>query len=115
MALTLTPVLCAMILKPHTHAHTSHAPGASTRNRLRVILLAVIGGSKVYGAFLDIGFDCFHLSRVPDVRLPGGRPVFPEVGPNRSPEDVLRSHGLKPGAPHVFDAARNVTMVTWSR
>jgi len=78
-------------------------------------MLAVIGGSEVYGAFLEIGFDCFHLSRVPDVQLPGGRPVFPEVGLDRSPEDVLRSHGLKPGTPHVFDAARKVTMVTWSR
>jgi len=78
-------------------------------------MLAAIGGTEVYGLFLAIGFDCFHLSRVPDVQLPGGRPVFPEVGPNRSPEDVLRSHGLKPDAPHVFDATRGVTMVTWRR
>src|SRR5215510_10201744 len=78
-------------------------------------MLAVIGGTEVYGLFLDIGFDCFHLSRVPDVRLPGGRPVFPGVGPDRSPEDMLMSHGLKPGLPHVFDATRGVTMVTWSR
>ena len=78
-------------------------------------MLAVIGGTEVYGLFLDLGFDCFHLSRVPDVRLPNGRPVFPGIGPDRSPEDVLRSHGLKPGPPHVFDAARGVTMVTWGR
>jgi dihydrofolate reductase len=78
-------------------------------------MLAVIGGTEVYGLFLAVGYDCFHLSRVPDVQLPGGRPVFPGVGPDRSPEDVLKSHGLKPGAPHVFDAARGVTMATWSR
>jgi len=78
-------------------------------------MLAVIGGTEVYGLFLDIGFDCFYLSRVPDVRLPGGRPVFPGIGPSRSPEDVLTSHGLKPSPPHVFDVARGVTMVTWSR
>jgi dihydrofolate reductase len=78
-------------------------------------MLAVIGGTEVYGLFLAIGYNCFHLSRAPQVRLPGGRPVFPGVGPDRSPEDVLRSHGLQPGAPHVFDAARGVTMVTWSR
>jgi dihydrofolate reductase len=78
-------------------------------------MLAVIGGTEVYGLFLDIGFDCFHLSRVPDVQLSGGRPVFPGVGPDRRPEDVLRSHGLKPGPPHVLDAARGVMMVTWSR
>jgi len=78
-------------------------------------VLAVIGATEVYGAFLTIGYDCFHLSRVPQVRLPGGRPVFPGVGPDRSPEDVLISHGLKPGEQRVFDAARGVTMVTWSR
>jgi dihydrofolate reductase len=78
-------------------------------------MLAVIGGTEVYGAFLAIGFDCFHLSCVPDVRLPDGRPVFPGVGPARSPDDVLRSHGLKPGPLRMLDAARGVTMVTWSR
>ncbi len=78
-------------------------------------MLAVIGGTGVYGAFLTIGYDCFHLSRVPQVRLPGGRPVFPEVGPERSPEDVLRSHGLKPAEQRFFDMARGVTMVTWRR
>ena len=50
-------------------------------------MLAVIGGPDVYGLFLDIGYDVFHLSRVPDIRLPGGRPVFPEIGPNRSPKN----------------------------
>jgi dihydrofolate reductase len=78
-------------------------------------MLAVIGGTQVYGLFLAIGFDCFHLSHVPQVRLPGGRPVFPEVSADRSPEDVLRSHGLKPGERRVFDAALGVTMVTWQR
>ena len=78
-------------------------------------MLAVIGATEVYGAFLIIGYDCFHLSRAPQVRLPGGRPVFPGVGPDRSPEDVLASHGLKPGEQRVFDAARGVTMVTWRR
>jgi dihydrofolate reductase len=78
-------------------------------------MLAVIGGTEVYALFLTIGFDRFHLSRAPHVRLPGGRPVFPEVGPGRTPEQVLASHGLKPGPQHVFDAALGVTMVTWSR
>jgi len=78
-------------------------------------ILAVIGGTEVYGLFLTIGYDKFHLSRAPHVRLPGGRPVFPEVGPNRSPEDVLASHGLKPSQPRILDAATGVTLVTWSR
>src|ERR1700722_8004548 len=38
VALTLTPVLCAMILKPHTHAH-AHTNHAKKRRKLRVILV----------------------------------------------------------------------------
>ena len=68
-------------------------------------MLAVIGGPEVYGLFLDIGYDAFHLSRAANVRLPGGRPVFPQIGPDRTPEDVLASHGLKPGPQRVLDAA----------
>jgi dihydrofolate reductase len=76
-------------------------------------VLAVIGGPDVYKLFLDVGYDAFHLSRAAQVRLPGGRPVFPEIGPERTPEDVLASHGLKPGPLHMFDAAAEVTLVTW--
>jgi len=77
--------------------------------------LAVIGGPEVYGLFLDIGYDKFHLSRAARVRIPGGRPVFPEIGPDRAPEDVLASRGLKPGPQRVLDQAADVTLVTWSR
>jgi dihydrofolate reductase len=78
-------------------------------------MLAVIGGTAVYDLFLTIGFDRFHLSRAPHVRLPGGRPVFSEVSSGRTPEQVLASHGLKPGPQRVFDSTLGVTMVTWSR
>jgi dihydrofolate reductase len=78
-------------------------------------MLAVIGGPDVYGLFLGIGYDAFHLTRVPDVRLPGGRKVFPEIGPDRSPEDALASHGLKPGPRQVLDARAGVTLVSWER
>src|SRR5690349_25035717 len=49
VALTLTPVLCAMILKPHTHSdsHTSHA---KKPRRLHVIVLYAIAGLLVLGA-----------------------------------------------------------------
>jgi len=40
-------------------------------------VVAVIGGTKVFGLFLDIGFDAFHLSRAAKVEFPDGRPVFP--------------------------------------
>jgi dihydrofolate reductase len=57
--------------------------------------IGIIGGTDVFGMFLD-RYDVFHLSRAPDVRLPGGRPVFPEV-PTQTPEQVLASHGLYRG------------------
>jgi dihydrofolate reductase len=77
--------------------------------------LTVIGGPDVYRLFLDIGYDEFHLSRVAGVRIPGGRPVFPEIGPDRTPEDVLASHGLKPGAVRMLDRAVGATLVSWRR
>ena len=75
-------------------------------------MVAVTGGANVFGLFLDIGFDAFHLSRAGNARLPGGRPVFPEV-PVRTPEQVLASHGLRPGPIEVLDAERQATLVTW--
>jgi dihydrofolate reductase len=78
-------------------------------------MLAVIGGPEVYGLFLAIGYDLFHLSRAAHVRLPGGRPLFPEIGPERTPEQVLGDHGLRPGPPRILDAAAGVTLVSWAR
>jgi dihydrofolate reductase len=46
--------------------------------------VGVIGGTDVFGMFLE-RYDVFNLTRAPGVRLPGGRPVFPEV-PTRTPE-----------------------------
>src|SRR5262249_61910166 len=73
---------------------------------------AVSGGAEVFRLFLDIGLDAFHLSRAGKVRLPGGRPVFPEV-PALTPEQVLASHGLRPGPVQVLDAKAQATLVTW--
>lgn len=75
-------------------------------------LLAVIGGTEIFGLFLDIGYDAFHLTRADHVRLPGGRPVFPQV-PASTPEDVLRSHSYKPGPARVLDEEKDVRLVTW--
>jgi dihydrofolate reductase len=79
-------------------------PGAS---------VGVIGGTEVFVLFLD-RYDAFHLSRAPGVRLPGGRPVFPEV-PSRTPEQVLAAHGLAPNPARVLDPERRLTMVSWRR
>jgi dihydrofolate reductase len=78
-------------------------------------MLAVIGGPDVNQLFLDSGMDLFHLSRVAGVRLPGGHPVFPGIGPDRTAEDVLAEYGFKSGSERVLDAARNATMATWHR
>jgi dihydrofolate reductase len=75
--------------------------------------VGVIGGTDVFGMFLD-RYDVFQLTRAPNVRLPGGRPVFPGV-PARTPEDVLASHGLAPGQRQVLDAAKGLAVVSWRR
>jgi hypothetical protein len=75
-------------------------------------VVAVTGGTEVFGLFLAIGYDAFHLSRVGSVRLPDGRPVFPSV-PAQAPEDILAEHGLAPGPVRVLDAGAEATLVTW--
>jgi dihydrofolate reductase len=71
----------------------------------------IIGGTEVFGMFLD-RYDVFYLSRASDVRLPGGRPVFPQV-PLHTPEAVLATHGLR--ADHRERVAENLTITTWQR
>lgn len=92
--------------------------GASFEQALAVLgtpdgSVGVIGGTDVFGMFLD-RYDVFHLSRAPDVRLPGGRPVFPEV-PTQTPEEVLASHGLDRGQRQVLDPAKGLAIVSWKR
>jgi hypothetical protein len=84
------------------------------RNYEGAALLAVIGGTEVFGLFLEIGYDAFHLTKAPRVRLPGGRPVFPGI-PERTPEEILAAHGLASGEARVLDAAAGVSLVTWRR
>lgn len=76
-------------------------------------LVAVVGATGVFGLFLS-RFDVFHLTRAAQARLAGGRPVFPGVPP-RTAEEVLLAHGLRPGSSRVFDAPREVTLVSWFR
>jgi dihydrofolate reductase len=75
-------------------------------------LLAVIGGTEIFGIFLDVGYAAFHLTRADHVRLPGGRPVFPEV-PASTPEEVLLGRGYNPGPARLLDAEKDVRLVTW--
>ncbi len=75
--------------------------------------VAIIGGTDVFGMFLD-SYDTFFLSEAPNVRLPGGVPVFPGV-PHDAPQDILKRHGLKPDATQTLDAAHGVTLTPWTR
>ena len=76
--------------------------------------VAVIGGTEVFSMFLPL-YDLFHLSHAPHAKIPGGRPVFDEVGPTATPEDVLARHGLKCAERRELDPAAGVTVVTWVR
>jgi len=75
--------------------------------------IAVVGGPFVFSLFLGFGYDAFHLSHAPGVRLPGGVPAFHEQRNGRSPEEVLAGAGLKAGPVQRFDDG--VTMVVWMR
>lgn len=75
--------------------------------------VAVIGGPGVFGMFMA-RYDTFWLSLAPHVRLPGGEPCFPGV-PERTPQQVLAAHGLKPDERQVLDPAADVSVTPWRR
>lgn len=75
--------------------------------------IAVIGGPGVFDMFMD-RYDTFWLSVAPNVRLPGGEPCFPGVGA-RTPQQILRSHGLIPGEAEILDPADGVNVTPWRR
>lgn len=75
--------------------------------------VAIIGGPAVFEMFMD-RYDTFWLSVAPRVKLPGGEPCFPGVGP-RTPQQVLAAHGLKPGEAEMLDAADGVSVTPWRR
>jgi dihydrofolate reductase len=76
--------------------------------------IAIIGGTDVFGMFLPL-YDAFHLTRAAFATIPGGRPVFPQVGPDATPEDVLAGHGLQPGRRRDIDPEAGITLTTWER
>ena len=75
--------------------------------------VAIIGGPQVFGMFMD-RYDTFWLSEAPRVRLPGGEPCFPGV-PLQSPQQVLATHGLRPGEARILDPAHGVSVTPWRR
>jgi dihydrofolate reductase len=76
--------------------------------------LAILGGTEVFDLFLPL-YDAFHLTRAAHARIPDGRPVFSQVGPQKTPEAVLAGLGLKPGPRRDLDAAAGISLTTWKR
>jgi hypothetical protein len=76
-------------------------------------LVAILGATELFGLFLP-RYDAFYLSRAKGVKLPGGRPVFPQV-PDRTPEDILAANGLVAGPQQTLDPLREATLVAWER
>ena len=76
-------------------------------------IVAIIGGPAVFDMFMD-RYYTFWLSVAPNVRLPGGEPCFPGVGP-RTPQQILGQHGLKPGKAEMLDPASGVNVTPWRR
>lgn len=75
--------------------------------------VAIIGGPVVFDMFMD-RYDTFWLSLAPRVRIPGGEGCFPGV-PERTPADILASHGLKPGPAQMLDPADDISVTPWRR
>jgi len=86
---------------------------AAERLGVRHGTAAILGGTEIFGLFLP-RYDEFHLSQVAGLRLPFGRPVFPQV-PQRRPEAALTSSGLASGPQRKLDLSRGVTLSTWQR
>ena len=77
-------------------------------------VIAILGGTDVFDLFLPL-YDAFHLTRAAHARIPDGRPVFSQVGRQKTPEVVLAGLGLKPGPRRDLDAAAGISLTTWKR
>jgi len=74
--------------------------------------LAVVGGTDVFGLFLAIGYDTFHLTRT-DASVAEGRPVFPGVGTVATVEEVMTRSGLVLRDTRLLDASVNCRVEAW--
>jgi len=117
--LVVTRSVATLALHPrHPHAMWWNPAGASLSQAWSALAapkgtVAVIGGAQVYELFWAMGYAAFHLTRVPRVSLPKGRPVFRGITSESTPEQVLAAHRLVPGRSRVLDAAADVTLVSW--
>jgi len=90
-------------------------PFGEAWERLRIDggVLAVVGGTDVFGLFLSIGYQAFYLTRT-DVSIPRGRPVFPGVGTRgATPEEVMKKNGLVLRDTRMLDPSINCRVEEW--
>jgi hypothetical protein len=80
---------------------------------VRAGMVAIIGGPAVFDMFMD-RYDTFWLSQAHRVKIPGGEGCFPGV-PERTPQQILASHGLNAGETKVLDPADDVSVTPWRR
>lgn len=76
-------------------------------------LVAIPGGMRVFDYFLDVGYDAFHLARLPDVTIPGGIPVFSACDQGDTAEGVLAEAGLQIAETEELDPAVGLTVEVW--
>jgi dihydrofolate reductase len=105
--------------RSHPHAVFWNPAGATLEQALVALgagsgPIAVIGGTAIFGLFLPC-YDTFHLTRAARAHIPNGQPVFPDVGPQATPADLLARHGLRAGQERDIDAAAGITLTTWER
>jgi hypothetical protein len=77
-------------------------------------VVAILGGTAAYDMFLP-QYAKFHLCRARKVELPGGVPVFRDVGEGRPPEMVLSASGLELASEITLDAEHDLRHQTWVR
>ena len=76
-------------------------------------VLAVVGGTDVFGVFLTIGYDAFYLTRT-EVSIPRGRPVFPGVGTRGvTAEEIMKKNGLVLRGTKMLDPQTNTRVEEW--
>jgi dihydrofolate reductase len=77
--------------------------------------VAVTGGTRVFEAFLAVGYDGFDLVRARGVRIPGGRPLFPVCEEGVRAEVVLAREGLAPAPAATLDRTAGVVLHPFRR
>jgi len=76
-------------------------------------VLAVVGGTDVFGLFLAIGYDTFYLTRT-EASVPRGRAVFPGVGTRgTTPEEIMKKNGLVLRGTRMLDKSVNCRVEDW--